>query len=399
MSLIYRSLEQLRRKQAVEQGSLPRRPAGKGGKPPKAKRAKGDKGGGGAKGPGSKRILVAAGLAVSLGIVALAGVFVFREYLAVPDAPVGKVRPRRTTADAQKAPATPTPAQRAQAVAQARSAAPAPAAAPPSTAGQPAPGTPMQAAMQALATKHANVASPLDKVAALADSVAQGVREAAGESIGAGAANAQAAASKTEEDTETKPAISAKQALEQAKAELAAKLAEEAKEKLAEIGETADTPGGEASEDREEPTQEVARTQRSEEEEKAALQTHFVSQVRRNQDIRTMERRITQTLALGHLGEAREMLDQYIGLVGEDSLAALKWRGYMALLDEQYAESEDFYRKALTRNPRDTESRYNLVVALLKQDKRGDAEVYFRALADKEPGSARVRNLERFLHD
>jgi Flp pilus assembly protein TadD len=83
--------------------------------------------------------------------------------------------------------------------------------------------------------------------------------------------------------------------------------------------------------------------------------------------------------------------------LGPQSMYTLRRGGYEALTEGNFALAEDFFRQALARNPRDKDTRMNLVLTLIAQDKRQEARQMFDRLAGDYPMDEQVVALGRGL--
>jgi tetratricopeptide (TPR) repeat protein len=104
-----------------------------------------------------------------------------------------------------------------------------------------------------------------------------------------------------------------------------------------------------------------------------SLEAHFAAQARRNQALLDQERSVAKTYASGDKEAAHKELRGYLLRVGENSVAAARWKGYQALKDGRYAEAEAVYRGLLSKNADDADSAYNFLLALLRQNKKSEA--------------------------
>ncbi len=120
------------------------------------------------------------------------------------------------------------------------------------------------------------------------------------------------------------------------------------------------------------------------------LERYFSAQALRNNEILTLERSIVQQ----HLPTAvvAQEMEQRLG---PQSMYSLRRGGYEALTEGNYPLAEDFYRQALSRNPRDKDTRMNLVLALIGQDKRQEARQVYDRLVGEYPMDEQVTALGR----
>lgn len=107
-----------------------------------------------------------------------------------------------------------------------------------------------------------------------------------------------------------------------------------------------------------------------------SLEAYFAAQAKRNQTLLDQERNVAKTFAAGDAAAAQKQLHGYLQRVGENSVAAARWKGYQALKEGRFADAENVYRTLLASRPDDSESAYNFLVALLKQNKKSDAATF-----------------------
>ena len=126
---------------------------------------------------------------------------------------------------------------------------------------------------------------------------------------------------------------------------------------------------------------------------KDPLESHFSRLAKRNQEIMYLENSLATAMRTGDTAGARDYLDSLMDTAGENSPAVLKWEGFLALKENRPAEAEDWFRKALGRAPNDVESKYNLIVALMLQNKQSEAQAGFREMAGQHPSDPRIQRL------
>jgi tetratricopeptide (TPR) repeat protein len=127
------------------------------------------------------------------------------------------------------------------------------------------------------------------------------------------------------------------------------------------------------------------------------LESHFSKLAKRNQDIMYLENSLAIAMRTGDTAGARDYLDSLMDTAGENSPAVLKWEGFLALKENRPAEAEDWFRRALGRAPNDVESKYNLIVALMLQNKQGEAQAGYREMAGQHPSDPRIQRLGAML--
>ncbi|WP_461210027.1 tetratricopeptide repeat protein [Desulfocurvus sp. DL9XJH121] len=129
-----------------------------------------------------------------------------------------------------------------------------------------------------------------------------------------------------------------------------------------------------------------------------ALETHFASKARKNENVLALERKLVQASKTGNLSQSKELLDSMSVQIGKkESAAKYKWEGYLALKEKRYQDAENFFRRAVGIRPTDYVSNINLVYALLGQGKRDEAVAIYRKLIDRYPMNERVQKLGKAL--
>ncbi|MGE4299412.1 MAG: tetratricopeptide repeat protein [Desulfovibrionaceae bacterium] len=333
MSVIYRSLEQLRRKKAAESPKRPRAAAAPPGETKQTKPLKGRR----------KLIVIFAGGFVLLGILAMAGVYLMQDQIetmvASPSTPMAtqdEMRDAKLEALKKKA-----EEKRAQALAAAR-----------------------EAALKAR--------EQLEQERQAAETAARQQTPGARQNTDAqraGNGKEQAAAQKapTQEQLDT--------------------IINEVDEKTAQ-GNVGTPAGGQMD---------AAVPQTDTAKKKWELETHFTNQAERNIHIRALEVEVAQAARTEGVDKARADLDKLVETVGVESLAATKWRGYLALKEKHFEAAEALYRQALLRSPNDLDSRYNLILALFMQHKIDVAKEVYGILLARHPLDDRVQAMGRTL--
>lgn len=124
-----------------------------------------------------------------------------------------------------------------------------------------------------------------------------------------------------------------------------------------------------------------------------ALETHFAEQARRNMKIMQLERSLRGALAAGDLGSARIQLGELKGVLGEDSLTFAKWSGYLAMEERDFAEAERQFRRCIAMAPQQVDISYNLVLSLIKQDKKDEARTVLERARQRHPNDPRLTAL------
>lgn len=107
-----------------------------------------------------------------------------------------------------------------------------------------------------------------------------------------------------------------------------------------------------------------------------SLEAYFAAQARRNQALLEQERAMAKTYAAGDKEAAQKELREYLQRVGHNSVAATRWKAYQALKEGRYAEAEALCRELLSKNSDDSDSAYNFLLALLRQNKKGEAAAF-----------------------
>ena len=122
-----------------------------------------------------------------------------------------------------------------------------------------------------------------------------------------------------------------------------------------------------------------------------ALESHFATQARKNEQVLALEKKLVQTSSQGDITQSREILSSMSGQLGkQESATKFKWDGYLALKEKRYTDAENYYRRALSLKPADFTSNLNLVYALMGQSKLDEATVIYRKLVDRYPMDDKV---------
>jgi len=122
-----------------------------------------------------------------------------------------------------------------------------------------------------------------------------------------------------------------------------------------------------------------------------ALESHFATQARKNEQVLALEKKLVQTANQGDITQSRELLTSMANQLGkQESATKFKWDGYLALKEKRYADAENYYRRALSLKPADFTSNLNLVYSLMGRGKTNEAVVIFRKLLDRYPMNERV---------
>ena len=116
-----------------------------------------------------------------------------------------------------------------------------------------------------------------------------------------------------------------------------------------------------------------------------ALEKHFTRQANKYQALLEVQSILITEVSAGRVDKVKKELTAITKNLGEKSFYRLKWEGYLALKEKNYAEAEALYRKALAKNPLDKEARINLALALLGQKKRSEAEKIYKQLKSEFP--------------
>lgn len=127
------------------------------------------------------------------------------------------------------------------------------------------------------------------------------------------------------------------------------------------------------------------------------LERHFSSRAKKNVAVQKVESALTNAVMAGDMQSAKNSMAELEKSAGEKSLSYLKWQGFLALKEDRPDAAEELFRKALVVRPMDFESQYNLVIALMKQDKMVQAKNIFDRLHKQHPLDARVQHLKQQL--
>ncbi len=366
MSLIHRSLEQLRRAKAARTAP---------GIPLAAPRPKGKR----------RPALLLALLLLGLGLAALAGTWALREYLGLPlpwSQPEMIAAPPAENLEALKARVAARQAEEAAASAQ-----PAPSGETPQAAEDAPPALPAQRPEAAVASLPAP-APESGTGAALPEAPQPRQAERAAET--SGTVPPHASALPAPELPLSSPTLSLLAAaasssgapLDMAPASLPARV-EEAPAPVSTPVAQPPTPGPQFSQ--------------GGEQYHVALEEHFARQAQRNQQVADLERALVLALRGGDQAAAAKGLAALLERVGRQSATGLKWQGYFALRDERPAEAEAAYRDALALAPGDMEAGYNLLLALVRQGKREQARQLFGKLLTEHPTDERLLSFTEVL--
>jgi len=122
-----------------------------------------------------------------------------------------------------------------------------------------------------------------------------------------------------------------------------------------------------------------------------ALESHFATQARKNEELLALEKKLVQTSSQGDINQSREILSSMANQLGkQESATKFKWDGYLALKEKRYADAENYYRRALSLKPADFTSNLNLIYSLMGQSKTAEATVIYRKLLDRYPMDSKV---------
>ncbi len=133
------------------------------------------------------------------------------------------------------------------------------------------------------------------------------------------------------------------------------------------------------------------------EQDQESLDRHFAAQVRRNERVLELEQALRAALRARDAGRSEEVLRRLLRILGAQSLGGLKWRGFCALTFGDWAAAAKYYGEVLARMPGDTECRYNLALAQLRQGETEQAASNYRRLKALAPQSAAVRRLAPYF--
>jgi len=122
-----------------------------------------------------------------------------------------------------------------------------------------------------------------------------------------------------------------------------------------------------------------------------ALESHFAQRARVNENVLSLERRLSQSVEVGNVEQSRQLLATMSErLDSAQSATKVRWEGYLALKEKRYAEAEDKFRQALSIKPRDYVSSINLIYALIGQGEMQEARRLYRDLVDRHPMNEKV---------
>lgn len=129
-----------------------------------------------------------------------------------------------------------------------------------------------------------------------------------------------------------------------------------------------------------------------------ALESHFAQQARLNENVLSLERKLTQAVEGGNVEQSRELLVSMSENLGKaQSATKIKWEGYLALKDKRYADAEEKFRQALAIKPKDYVSSINLIYSLMGQGEMQEARRLYRELVDRHPMNEKVLALGNSL--
>jgi tetratricopeptide (TPR) repeat protein len=122
-----------------------------------------------------------------------------------------------------------------------------------------------------------------------------------------------------------------------------------------------------------------------------ALESHFATQARKNEELLSLEKKLVQTANQGDITQSREILSTMATQIGkQESATKFKWDGYLALKEKRYPDAENYYRRALSLKPSDFTSNLNLLYALMGQGKTEEAVGIYRKLVERYPMNEKV---------
>ncbi len=345
MSLIHRSLEQIRRKErtAVKKGTA------------------GNETSGGT--PGGKRLLIFAGVVVLAGVAALAGVYILRSQMDMTYTPPPK--PAAVSAQAN-------PAAESQA--------------------KPAP--PADSETETAKPKQ----SPSQDSASAQGNSTAGTRSSAAVPA---AENTTAAVETGPEDAIVFPVAAP---APDAAAIAAGQPAGGDREKIMDLTSPPQPPSpdqmaaeapGNPSLDRlgAPPDGQNAAGKPAPDQEEDDLGKHFREQARRNVHLQQTERRLAQAFKAGDQETVRQALQELESELGGESPSVLKWQGYLAMKQDDLEYAESCFRLALTAAPESLQVRYNLILVLIRRHKIDEAAVRYELLHRDYPQHPTIMKL------
>ncbi len=127
------------------------------------------------------------------------------------------------------------------------------------------------------------------------------------------------------------------------------------------------------------------------------MEHHFSQQARRNQEILDRERAVRIALQGGDVQATRQALAELLRQIGPESLAGLQWQAYAWMKEGRWADAEACYRRILTLAPDDADSACNLLLTLLRQGRREEARTLHQTLARAHPLDQRLQELSRTM--
>ena len=120
----------------------------------------------------------------------------------------------------------------------------------------------------------------------------------------------------------------------------------------------------------------------------------FSKRNNKNVRISNLEQRLKRFLKTRQWDELEKNLKKLDSIIGSRSFLALKWRGVMYLQKNKAQKAENLFKQALSIRPLDVESRVNLILTLLRQEKKKQAREIYKRLVSNRPLNKNVRKLE-----
>lgn len=125
---------------------------------------------------------------------------------------------------------------------------------------------------------------------------------------------------------------------------------------------------------------------------KSALQNHFANQAKKNQRLLQVSNNLKTAIAKP---EGQKYLKTLNKELGPKNIFNTKWQGYQALKNKDYPKAESLYKKVLQSHSGDRESRINLILALLGQNKKSEARTYFNGYVEEYPTDQNALRLRK----
>ncbi len=125
------------------------------------------------------------------------------------------------------------------------------------------------------------------------------------------------------------------------------------------------------------------------------LEQRFTQQARKNQHLLKVSNQMKTTKAGDDTNKHLQTIAQELG---PRATFSLKWQAYTALKNKNYTKAETLYKQVVATSPADRESRLNLILALLGQNKKAQARVLYEAYVQDFPTDQMGRRLQATFH-